>query len=223
TGYVSQALFTQELTSWLPRSSIHSFYLQDDWRLLATLTLNLGVRYSNESPFNTKYGLMSNFDPNRKDSLTGGPRAVLPPPPTRKAPPRGGPVAIAPPSGGLTRRDNNNFNPRLGIAWHPFQRWVFRGGFGFYTVDVKFPLNRGQYDEYVATSNQQANPGDPTPVFQISKGPNPVSFNIRPDRSSPFVGTNYGSRGVEYWDPNLRNPYVMNWNAGVQYEFKRDY
>jgi hypothetical protein len=205
TGYVSQALFTSELTSWLPRSSVHGVFIQDDWRLTPTLTLNIGMRYSVESPFNTKYGLMSNFDPNGTDSLTGG---------------RG---AIIHPKSALSSRDNNNFQPRIGFAWHPLQKWVFRGGFGVFTVDAKFPSNRGQYDEYVATSNQQANPGDPTPVFQISRGPSPARFNIRPDGTSPFLGTNYGSRGVDYWDPNMRNPYVMNWNGGLQYEFKRDY
>ena len=25
------------------------------------------------------------------------------------------------------------------------------------------------------------------------------------------MGTNYGSRSAAWWDPNLRNPYVMNW------------
>ena len=39
TGYVSQGLFTTELTSWLPRSSIHSFYFQDDFKLAPALTL----------------------------------------------------------------------------------------------------------------------------------------------------------------------------------------
>jgi len=100
---------------------------------------------------------------------------------------------------------------------------VFRGGFGMYTVDVKFPLERGNYDEYVATANQQAAPGNPTPIYQISQGPNPINFNIRPNGTSPFLGTNYGSRSVEWWDPNLRNPYTMNWNAGIQYEFRRDW
>ena len=71
TGYVRQATFNAELTSWLPRSTIHSFYIQDDWKITPTLTANLGLRYSNESPFNTKYGMMSNFDPNGKDDLTG--------------------------------------------------------------------------------------------------------------------------------------------------------
>ncbi|MEJ7605953.1 MAG: TonB-dependent receptor [Bryobacteraceae bacterium] len=205
TGYVRQGLFTQELTSWLPRSSIHSFYFQDDWKITPTLTANLGVRYSNESPFNTQHGLMSNFDPTAADPVTG----------------RLG--AIVHPTNGLSARDSNNFNPRLGLAWHPFEKWVFRGGVGFYTVDVKFPLERGQYDEYVATANQESAPGNPTPVFQLSRGPNPVNFNVRANQSSPFVGTNFGSRNVEWWDPALRNPYVINFNGSMQYEFRKNY
>jgi len=71
-GAVRQATFNIELASWLPRSSMHSFYLQDDWKLTPTLTANLGVRYSNESPFNTKYGQMSNFSPTGVDDVRAG-------------------------------------------------------------------------------------------------------------------------------------------------------
>jgi hypothetical protein len=204
TGYVASAVFRSELTSWLPRSSIHSFYIQDDWKVTPTLTANIGLRYSNESPFSTKYGLMSQFDPTATDPLTGRPGAVTHP------------------TSGLNSRDNNNFNPRIGLAWHPRERWVFRGGFGFYTVDVKFPSGREMFDEYVGIVNQQPAPGDPTPIYQISRGTTPPPPNIV-SGVSPFVGTNFGARGVRWWDPALRNPYVMNWNSSVQYEFARDY
>lgn len=204
TGYVTSATTTSELTSWLPRSSIHSFYFQDDWKVTPTLTVNAGVRYSNEGPFNTRYGLMSQFDPTGTDTLSGG---------------RG---AITHPTSGLNRRDNNNFNPRLGLAWHPLEKWVFRGGFGFYSVDVKFPTGREMYDEYQGIALQQANPGDPTPIYQISRATPPPSARIV-NGVAPFVGTNYSGRNITYWDPNLRNPYAMNWNASVQHEFTRDY
>jgi hypothetical protein len=204
TGYVEQAVFRSELTSWLPRSSIHSFYFQDDWKVSPTLTANLGIRYSNESPFNTKYGLMSQFDPNGTDALTG-----------RKG-------SITHPTSGLNRRDNNNFNPRLGLAWHPKEKWVFRGGVGMYTVDVKFPAGREMYDEYIAIANQQPAPGDPTPIYRVSAGTRPQAFNIV-NGVAPFVGTNFGSRGVSYWDPNLRNPYTLNWHTSAQYQIGTDY
>jgi hypothetical protein len=204
TGYVRQATFNAELTSWLPRSNIHSFYLQDDWKITPTLTANLGVRYSNESPFHTKYGALSSFDPNGTDNLTGGKGAIIHP-------------------SSLANRDNNNFNPRIGLAWHPLQKIVLRGGFGMNTVDIKFPQSRGQFDEYTAIANQQAATGDPTPIYRISRGPDPVKFITRPNGTSPFVGTNYGSRSVEWWDNNLRNPYVLNFNASAQYEFRKNY
>src|SRR5260370_8358331 len=205
-GSVLQAQFDAELTSSLPRPSIHSFYFQDDWKATHTLTLNLGVRYSNESPFDTKYGLMSNFDPTGTDNVVPGGRG-----------------AIIHPSSGLNKRDNNNFQPRIGAAWHPLVKWVFRGGFAVNTIDVKFPATRGQFDAYIAQANQQRAPGDPRPLYQISRGPDPIVFNTRSNGTAGFVGTNYGSRGVQWWDPNLRNPYVLNWNAGTQYEINSSY
>jgi hypothetical protein len=66
-------------------------------------------------------------------------------------------------------------------------------------------------------------PGDPTPIYRLSRGPDPVAFNVRANGSAPFVGTNYSSRNVEWWDQNLKNPYVMNFNLGVQYEFRQNY
>jgi hypothetical protein len=141
---------------------------------------------------------MSQFDPSLRDPITGR---------------QGG---VAHPTAGLNRRDSNNFDPRLGLAWHPWDKWVFRGGFGFYRVDVKFPANREMYDEYIATVNQQPAPGDPTPIYRISAGTRPAAFNVQPNGTAPFVGSNFGARGISYWDPNLRNPYVMNFNGGVQ-------
>jgi outer membrane receptor protein involved in Fe transport len=97
---VRQATFDLELAAWHPRSSIHSFYFQDDWKVSPTLTANLGLRYTNESPFDTKYGLMSNFDPTARDDVRPG-----------------APGAIVHPASTLNRRDNNNFQPRFGLAW----------------------------------------------------------------------------------------------------------
>ena len=204
-GAVRQATFDSELTTWLPRSCIHSFYFQDDWKFKPSLTFNLGIRYSTESPFNTKYGLMSNFDPSGTDPLTGF---------------KG---AIAHPTSPLSKRDTNNFQPRIGVAWHPMQKWVFRGGFTVNTIDVRFPLSRDQFDEYGAQAVQAQLPGDPRPIYNLSQGPQPIKFNIVNGTTSPFVGTNYSTRNVAWWDPNLRNPYVMNWQAGLQYEVKSNY
>ena len=207
-GSVREAYFDAELTSWLPRADIHSFYFQDDWKFSPTLTLNLGVRYSNESPYNTKYGLQSNFDPNGTDALVAG-----------------GKGAIIHPKNGLSARDNNNFQPRIGAAWHPLAKYVFRGGFSVNTVDVKFPSGRMQFDEYVGVNDQLRATGDPRPLFQLSAGPSKVTFPSNGPNSAPFVNPagNYSGRNVEWWDPKLRNPYVLNWNGSVQYQVAPNY
>jgi hypothetical protein len=205
TGSVRRAFFDQELTSWLPRSSIQSFYFQDDWKVTPNLTVNAGLRYSNETPFSTKYGLQTTFDPQATDVLTG----------------RAG--AIVHPSRPLSARDNNNFQPRIGLAWHPRSRWVLRAGFGLNTIDVKYPSARIQFEEYVAINNQERAPGDPRPIYQISRGPDPIVYNVKPDGSAAFVGTNFSSRTADRWDPALRNPYSLNWHKSIQYELSSNY
>jgi len=205
-GSVRQAQFDTQLAGWHPRSSIHSFYFQDDWKVSPTITANLGVRYSNESPFKMKYGNITNFDPTATDDVRPGARG-----------------AFVHGSSGLNKRDNNNFQPRIGLAWHPWQKWVFRGGIGLNTVDIKFPSIGVQFEEYIALVNQQAAPGDPRPIYQISRGPNPVAYSIRPNGTAGFVGANFSGRNAEWWDNNIRNPYVLNWNMSVQYEMARNY
>src|SRR5258708_29056304 len=156
---------------WLPRDTVHSLYFQDDWKFSRTLTLNLGLRWSTESPFHTAHGLISNFSPTTVDPVTGKMGAIIHP------------------AGGLNNRDLKNFQPRFGAAWHLKDRLVLRGGFGINTVDIRFPNALQQFDEYQAQVAQQAAPGNPTPIYRISQFPGIAGFPVRADGSSPFVGT----------------------------------
>src|SRR4029078_12971832 len=56
-------------------------------------------------------------------------------------------------------------------------------------------------------------------AFNLSQGPGPVNFTILPNGTSPFVGTNFSARNASRYDPALRNPYAMNWNLTLQYQF----
>ncbi|MCC6293272.1 MAG: TonB-dependent receptor [Bryobacterales bacterium] len=200
-GSVSQAEFTQAMTTWLPRWWSHAFYIQDDFKIKRNLTLNLGLRWSYESPFNTKYGLQSQFSPTATDPITG----------------RMG--AITHPSGALASRDLNNFQPRLGLAWQIKPNLVFRSSFGLITQDLFTNGANQNFEEYFATASVQQVPGNPSPAFYLSRGPGNIRFNISPDGSVPFVGTNYGARNASWFDPNMRMPYIMNWSGGFQWNF----
>jgi hypothetical protein len=200
-GTVTSAQFTKAVAQWQPRWWSHSFYFQDDWKPVRNLTINIGLRWSYETPFQTAGGKQSQFDPTVRDPLTGRMGAIVHNP------------------GPLAKRDLNNFQPRLGVAWNFKPRWVFRGNFGIITSDLLTNTINNNFEEYFATANVQPQPGDPRPVFRLSQGPPSVQFITAPDGSVPFIGTNYSARGATWFDPNMRMPYVMNWSGGFQYQF----
>jgi len=200
-GSVTSATYTTLLANYLPRWWSHQAYVQDDWRVARNLTVAIGVRYSYESPANTKWGIKSEFNPTVVDPLTG----LM--------------GAITNPKGTIYRSDRNNFAPRLGMSWNFKPNFVFRGSFDMFTVDVLPQLGQ---DNYLATAQVQQAPGNPYPAFYLSQGPGPgpIVYNINPaTNTANYVGTNYSARTATYIDPNLRNPYVMTWSGGVQWAF----
>ena len=217
-GSVSSATFSLPTASWLPRDNVNSVYFQDDWRVTSKLTLNLGIRYMNESPWHTKYGQFSQFNPTASDPLIAGDMG-----------------AITHPGGNITKRDNNNFEPRIGMAWHPREKLVVRGGFAVMHVDLG--LAPSQLDEYNIATTQNAAAGNPSPIYQISKGPGSIVYpGLLSNGTQPYQGCTTGTvaglngpittcsaRNTTITDPNLHNPYVMTWNLNLQYQLKPNY
>ena len=100
-------------------------YAQDEWKMRANLTLNLGVRYEDVSPLTEENNRIANLDlsPGVLNPGLGVP-AVTP-----ILPGQAGPYSGTLPAG-LVRPDRNNFAPRIGFAWKPFSKTVVRGGYG---------------------------------------------------------------------------------------------
>jgi len=93
------------------RTSSYSLFVQDDWKILPNLTLNLGLRWEYFPPVTEKNGLMSNYIFGSQGFVNGSVQKVSQ----------------------LYNPDKNNFGPRVGFAWSP-KVWghapVIRGGFG---------------------------------------------------------------------------------------------
>ncbi|HUY13293.1 MAG TPA: hypothetical protein VMX16_06650 [Terriglobia bacterium] len=90
-------------------------YAQDTWRVRPSLTINYGLRYELFSPWLNHQNQESNFSP-----ANGG--EILP---------------VASNASGwygksLIHPDYTDFAPRFGFAYHPFQKVVFRGGYGIF-------------------------------------------------------------------------------------------
>ncbi|MGE5567658.1 MAG: TonB-dependent receptor domain-containing protein [Rhodospirillales bacterium] len=213
-GAVSSVSFDRRINSSLPRVWQNSFYVQDDWKVTPTLTLNIGIRYSVESPPQDKYGLISIWDPDAIDTSVY----------TNYTCPAGGcKGAWTFPKGAKAyNTDWNNWDPRFGLAWHPTDKLVIRTGFALTHIDMRDGFLYQDELMTESTSISQA-PGNPTPLFFLDQGPGPIIYPARrADGSVPWRG-NPGGRSANLVDPNLQAAYTMSWNFGVQYQVHRDY
>src|SRR5262249_16386515 len=113
-----------------PWTQLHNrlaLYFQDDYKVTPALTLNLGIRWAYTQPLIEKHNRQSNLDP-----ATG--QQILAAPGDRE-------------SRALYKAYMKGFEPRLGAAWHPGERWVLRGGYGISQymegtgANLRLPLN----------------------------------------------------------------------------------
>jgi hypothetical protein len=174
------------------RQTIYGAYVQDDWRLLPHLTLNLGLRYEMATVPTETHGLMVNLR-NITDAL---PICGTPDPKCAGT----GPLFTSNPT-------LHNFEPRFGFAWDPFKngRVAVRGGAGLFDV---LPLPYAYFD-----LETQA-----VPFFQYL-GLNTTSAPAQPLKIGPLPLADYTTtqQRSTYLESAPKRNYVMQWNLNVQY------
>ena len=99
------------------RNSNFDFYVQDDWKVTRTLTLNLGLRYEYNTVWREEHDQIQNFSVATQSFAS----------PT--APPYSSP--------------GNEFAPRVGFAWDPFGKGktVIKGYGGIFYMPMQFGFN----------------------------------------------------------------------------------
>ena len=183
-------------------------FVQDDWRATRRLTLNLGFRWDYESPFTERYNKqVLSFCTTCTNPLQSS-------------------VSGLTLNGGLQytgsgnrfpyARDLNNFQPRLGLAYQPWDKTVFRAGYGIiYFNTTESPIGTG-FSQTTSYNNFTTN----TPLNPLSNPfPNGV---LLPTGSSLGLGTAIGS-GLSFYDPNHVQPKSTQWSASVQQQFPGDW
>jgi hypothetical protein len=211
-------------------------YAQDDWRFTPKVTINLGLRYSYESPIKEVNNGWANFDPNSATGLVQQGSAG---------------------NATMWHPDHKNFSPRVGFAWDVTGKGstVVRGGFSvmYSTFTAVMWMNQNSFQNSTAVSIA-ANPsgalitcggiaGEPAACPANAGGNIQLgSGTFSPDKlcwdpalpSCPTGQTTVFPSGgsISCGDgvvgspcnllavnPNLKTPYVMNYNLGIQHQF----
>ena len=174
----------------------HGLYLQDAYKLLPTVTVNAGLRWDYYGVVNEKNNLMSNFYPNSATGL----------------------IEVGTPGfGKLYQPDYRNFAPRLSIAWDVRGRGktVVRAGWGiFYDAfsqdifldHLPWPVSYGPGPAYNGFGPAEIDSGSPNGTI--------VSGEAVYGGFSP-VTTAFGV------DPNIRTPYMENYNLNIQQQIAK--
>jgi len=110
------------------RHFYYAGFIQDDWKLTSRLTLNVGLRWDAESANLERYNRMVNgLDLNAPSPIASQVKGLD----------LKGRVLFAGLDGQprqLLDTDQNNWQPRIGLAYRVRDKWVLRGGYGMYYI-----------------------------------------------------------------------------------------
>jgi len=195
-------------------------YIQDDYRLRRSLTLNLGLRYERLGQFGDNLGRNSSFDVSKADSN---------PPPTGSL--AGYIVASNFPGAqppGVERTSNtfgnygegqNTVAPRIGFAWGilpPTSRLVLRGGYGtYYSRPTGQAFYQNMFGAPFSEFRIASGPANAIATFQTpfpQPFPTPASFPLFPAYSRTTATTIYSVA------PNFRPAIIQQYSLNVQSE-----
>jgi Carboxypeptidase regulatory-like domain/TonB-dependent Receptor Plug Domain len=224
TGNAFVSVFGSGIGDRSLRATDYNFFFQDDWKVSSKLALNLGLRYELDLPAFDTRGRLATFDP-----------ALYKPRPLAVAgTPIGPPISGYVQAGNVIQQydspdipnvdkrvvnsiDPNNFAPRIGFAYSPFNsgRMVVRGGYGIFYSRTSF-----QYVTFTVLA-------PPTYVFGARVGvPTPIPvedpFFPAPQPSAfPTLVPGVALSGT-FPDRNIRTPFLHQYNTNVQYELVKD-
>jgi hypothetical protein len=210
--------------SFAAQDKFFGFFLQDDFKLSSKLTLNVGLRYELETPITERFDrLVAGFAFDQSNPLEAAARAnyalnPIPELPAAQFRVLGGLQYVNQNGNGRSpfKGEKNNFLPRFGLAWQPFEKLVVRGGYGiFYDtlgVNTTAPIQTG----FSQSTPIQASLDNGQTYVATFANPFPNGL-IAPPGSSSGLLTNIG-QAVSFFDPNLKQAYAQRWSLGIQYE-----
>lgn len=176
-----------------------SGFVEDDYKILPRLSLNLGLRYDFASPALEGSNRMANFNPAGSGALVFAADGSLS-------------------ERGLVEPNSNNWAPRIGLSYAFNDKTVLHAGYGIYYAlferygsEDQLALNPLGLVNNVASVSSTS----PAPVFFLKNGFPTNSL----DPTSLFKnGTDYTKVRIRAVDQNLKTPSTQQWSVGMQRE-----
>ncbi len=205
SGYVAGAPQRRDL-----RYHALGFYGGDTWRLRQNLTFNVGLRYDYYSPAREvnglgllpRGGIEALYDPNLVLEQAGGGKGTRP----------------------FYNPDRNNFAPNFSFSWDPFKngKTAIRGGYSIsYVIDSLIQTaENAAIDGNDGLTSVVTVPNINATVSGSLPAVNTPQFKV--PRTLKDQQTINQSPTVFSIDPNLRTPYVQQWNLGIEREILPD-
>ncbi len=180
------------------RNWIYNFFIQDDYRVLPNLTLNLGLRYEYGTPIYEKYNHLDNYEIATRTL-----------------------VQASSSDRSLVNPDLKNFAPRIGLTWTAMPKLVVRSAYGmFYQHTFRHGRENllAENPPFLHDLTRSQGPGAP-PFVTLDAGP-PANFfatALPTDQAVRGNDPNLKSGDVQQWNLTLQYALAKNWLFEVGY------
>ena len=196
----------------------YAAYVQDDIKVSARLTVNLGLRWDQWGPFKEVANRMSFFNPSLANPAAGGHPGALQ---------FAGNGANSCNCSTPVRNHFLNFGPRIGVAYRLGDKTVLRGSFSINYIHAGGVGGRvnGRQGLSQLGFNSTANFTSTVTGLPAFYWDNGYPAYQAPPFINPTYGTGFitsnptGAQTITYGDPELgaKPPYYLNWALSVQH------
>lgn len=192
------------------RNHYFGLFVQEDWKVSRTLTLNFGLRWDYESPVVERYNRQIRGFAFDQPSPVGNNF-------------RGGLLFASADQRGAFQPDRNNWQPRFGAAWQFRPKWVMRAGYGLSYLGQNSngsPAGFSRQTPLIATTDNFLTPAvslsDPFPSNLYPAG------LLQPIGNSQGLSTNLGQGvGAQWLNRPLPSSHQLSF--GLQRELPKGF
>jgi hypothetical protein len=189
-----------------------AFYVQDNIRISPKLTMNLGLRYEEESPYTDRHNELNYFS-----------TTIASPAANSQFPALKGGLVFAGQNGTSSQVYNwnkNQFGPRIGFAYSPIPSTVIHAGAGIVYAPLEISNNAVGFAPntgYSSSTSWETSQNGGLNPYNLLSNPYPQGL-VQPTGNSLGAGTALG-QSIGVWDAHPKTPETYQWNLGIQRQF----